>query len=166
VAAKLDRAEASRSARATTAHAASTVLRPPTHAKPVFVDTTGKRRRWIRRGSVAVGTVLTAYGVVVALSFLGGPVPPNALLPLPGVPGATTPPGGAASPGAAAGGVTTTASGQAGTAATPRAGAGPSASPQPSGSGSAGASPTSTRRVPPGLAGKSASPGSGNGHGR
>ena len=139
-------------------------LRPVTHAKPVFVDSSGKRRRWIRRGSVAVVTITTAYGVVVALSFLGGPVPPNALLPLPGIPGATTRPGGATSPAVAGGGASGSASSRPGTA-TPRAGAGPSASPKPSASASAGASPSSTRRVPPGLAGKSASPGSGNGHG-
>jgi hypothetical protein len=130
------------------------------------VDTSGKRRRWIRRGSIAVVTVLTAYGVVVALSFVGGPVPPNALLPLPGVPGAATPPGGA-SPAVGVGGATATASDRDGATPSPGPGAGSSgaAAPKQSASPSATASPTSTRRVPPGLAGKSASPGTGNGHG-
>lgn len=141
-------------------------LGPTTHAAPVFVDTTGKRRRWIRRGSILLIVSLTAYGVVVALSFLGGPVPPNALLPLPGVPGSTSRPGGTTSPAVAVGGATATASPGA-SAPTPQAGAGPTATPNPaaSPSRSASASASPTRRVPPGQTSKSASPASSNGHG-
>jgi hypothetical protein len=160
VAAKVEPAKPKRAAGAT-----ADLRRSTTHAAPVFVDASGKRRRWVRRGSIATVSVLTAYGIVVALSFLGGPVPPNALLPLPGVPGATTPPDGATSPAVAVGGATTTASASAGRTPNLAGGAGSALSPKPSASASGSASPSSSRRVPPGLAGKSASPGSGNGHG-
>src|SRR5262249_26565236 len=57
---------------------------------PVFVDTTGRRRRAIRNTAFAFLALIAAYGVAVALSFLGGPVPPNALLPIPGPPSAAS----------------------------------------------------------------------------
>src|SRR6185437_2524378 len=60
------------------------VSRTPATQTPVFVDGTGRRRRRIRR--VAYGLLIgaCAYGALVIASLLGGPVPPNALLPLPG----------------------------------------------------------------------------------
>lgn len=155
--------------RETTQTVAGTRTRPPEaqpEAGPVFVDASGQRRRRLRKGGIAIGAALTAYVIALALSFLGGPLPPNALLPLPGVPA------GAPSQGqdtSAAPGATTSS----GTAATARA-AGTSqaaASPQPgattrtTGSASAPApmpspSPSATVRkptTPPGQVSKSPS---------
>lgn len=140
---------------------------PEAVSAPVFVDASGRRRLWIRRAAVGVSGVLCAYGVAVALSFLGGPMPPGALLPIPGIPNGSAPKSSMASAGAAAKGATP--SGRAGTTAapgsalkTPSASSVPSAglSPMPSASPSpTGHKPT----VPPGQVSKSATP-SATGH--
>jgi hypothetical protein len=146
---------------------------PSSDAVPVFVDATGHRRRLIRRAAIGLLAVICAYGVAVVLSFLGGPVPPNALIPLPGVPHSA--PDSPASPGTAnsptpgiTGSATHTGAGNAG-GGTPgsvptsaRAGA---PSPSSSLSPSASPSPTGNRHVPPGHVGRSASPGPSSGHG-
>lgn len=55
-------------------------------AAPVFVDSTGKRRRRLRTVGFLAGGIGAAYAAMLGLSFAGGPVAPNALLPIPGVP--------------------------------------------------------------------------------
>ncbi|GAA0255988.1 hypothetical protein [Cryptosporangium japonicum] len=55
-------------------------------AAPVFVDTTGKRHRRFRTVGFLAGGVGIAYAAMLGLSFAGGPIAPNALLPIPGVP--------------------------------------------------------------------------------
>jgi hypothetical protein len=161
--------------------------RPPAHAReetaefaatdvpapaPVFVDASGQRRRLIRRAAIGLLGLTCAYGVAVVLSFLGGPVPPNALLPLPGVPNAASSnpatPSKANAP--AARGTGNAAHAGPGSAGTVTPGTGPSigrsGAPSPLPSPSASPSPTAGRRVPPGRVSKSASPGPSNGHGR
>ncbi|HEU5428382.1 MAG TPA: hypothetical protein VFU74_15990 [Actinocrinis sp.] len=136
---------------------------------PVFVDSTGRRRRLVRR--VAFGLLIgaCAYGVLVVVSILGGPVPPNALLPLPGGQHGpisagkvtATPRSTATTSATATRAGTGTAPGAGTTAAAGRAAASPSAAP----AASLSPSPTASRHQPPGLVGKSASPGA-TGHGR
>lgn len=53
---------------------------------PIFVDATGRRRKVARRVSLAVVAVLAGYAGLLAVSFAGGPIPPKALLPVPGIP--------------------------------------------------------------------------------
>lgn len=144
--------------------AAATVA-PPAGA-PVFVDNTGRRRRRIRRAAFTLAIGACGYGVVVVISLLGGPVPPNVLLPLPGsangpasaraaasaTPHATTPAGG---------GSQATGPGSGTATGTSRPGA-PVASPTPATApvSSAAASPSvAASHIPPGLASKSATPG-------
>jgi hypothetical protein len=50
---------------------------------PVFVDTTGRRRRLLRRLSYAFGAVCMVYGGLVSVTLAGGPVSTSAILPLP-----------------------------------------------------------------------------------
>jgi hypothetical protein len=50
---------------------------------PVFVDSTGRRRRVLRRFSYAFGAFCMVYGGLISLSLAGGPVSPNAVLPFP-----------------------------------------------------------------------------------
>jgi hypothetical protein len=52
-------------------------------ASPVFVDSTGRRRRVLRRLSYAFGAICIVYGGLVTVSLAGGPVSPSAVLPLP-----------------------------------------------------------------------------------
>jgi hypothetical protein len=52
-------------------------------ASPVFVDSTGRRRRVLRRISYAFGAICIVYGGLVTVSLAGGPVSPSAVLPLP-----------------------------------------------------------------------------------
>ena len=141
---------------------------------PVFVDATGRRGRLIRRGTIAMLGIIGAYGLAVVLSFLGGPVPPNALLPFPDLqsaapsnPASANPNGQASKGGANA---THAGSGTGGsTGAAPLSGpsGAPASSPAPSASPAASVSPSPTgnRHVPPGHASRSASPGPTNGHG-
>lgn len=58
---------------------------------PVFVDATGHRRKMARRISIGAVGLLAGYGGLVAVSFAGGPIPPGALLPVPGLPTAKAP---------------------------------------------------------------------------
>jgi hypothetical protein len=58
----------------------------PDDISPVFVDSTGKRRRRFRMIGFIAGGVGVVYGVMLGLSFVGGPISPHALLPVPGVP--------------------------------------------------------------------------------
>jgi hypothetical protein len=48
---------------------------------PIFVDTTGRRRRWLRWLGYGVGVACVGYGVVLVISLLGGPVSPDTLVP-------------------------------------------------------------------------------------
>jgi uncharacterized membrane protein YgcG len=50
---------------------------------PVFVDSTGRRRRVLRRFAYAFGGLCMLYGGLVSVSLAGGPVSSNAVLPLP-----------------------------------------------------------------------------------
>ncbi|HZP51797.1 hypothetical protein [Actinocrinis sp.] len=136
---------------------------------PVFVDSTGRRRLVIRRVAFGLLVGACAYGVLVVVSILGGPVPPNALLPLPGgqhgpvsAGKVTATPRTAATSSATAPRAGTGAAPGAGTTtAAARAAASPTAAP----AASLSPSPTASRHQPPGLVGKSASPGaSGHGH--
>lgn len=72
-------------------------------ASPVFVDTSGKRRKGWRRVTIAVVGILCGYTVLLGVSFAGGPIPPAALLPVPGVPGNDAPAPAKATTGAPAG---------------------------------------------------------------
>jgi hypothetical protein len=63
----------------------------PASAAPIFVDSSGQRRRLARRLSFGVIGILCGYGCLVAVSFAGGPIPPAALLPVPGMPAAKNP---------------------------------------------------------------------------
>ncbi|SHN26353.1 hypothetical protein [Cryptosporangium aurantiacum] len=53
---------------------------------PVFVDSTGKRKRRFRTLGFVAGGLGVAYAAMLGLSFAGGPIAPNALLPVPGMP--------------------------------------------------------------------------------
>jgi hypothetical protein len=64
---------------------------------PVFVDSTGRRRRVLRRLAYAFGAVCMLYGGLISVSLAGGPVSSSAILPLPAtadrpVTAATVPP--------------------------------------------------------------------------
>lgn len=50
---------------------------------PVFVDSTGRRRRLLRRFSYAFGGFCVVYGGLISVSLAGGPVSPDAVLPFP-----------------------------------------------------------------------------------
>lgn len=52
---------------------------------PVFVDSTGRRSRLLRRLALAFGILLVAYGGLVSVSLAGGPVSSSAVFPLPGL---------------------------------------------------------------------------------
>lgn len=153
-----------------TQHRQATDTVAPPAGSPVFVDATGRRARRIRRIAVGLAIGVCGYGVVVVISLLGGPVPPNVLLPLPGV---------ANGPAAAQTATSATPHATAATRAgggNPATGLGPGSGTAPAASrtGAPGASPTAATapgtsaaasptaaasRVPPGLAGKSATPG-------
>ncbi len=54
---------------------------------PVFVDSSGRRGRRIRRVAYAAGALCAAYTGVLALSFMGAtPFAPRTVLPVPGLP--------------------------------------------------------------------------------
>lgn len=69
--------------RSRTADKRAPALEPTTI--PVFVDPSGRRRRWVRRGALAVGTLLVGYLGLVSIAATGRPD----LLPIL-VPGAAT----------------------------------------------------------------------------
>lgn len=50
---------------------------------PVFVDSTGRRRRLLSRLSYVFGALCLIYGGLVSVSLAGGPVSSSAVLPLP-----------------------------------------------------------------------------------
>jgi hypothetical protein len=50
---------------------------------PVFVDSTGRRRRLLRRLSYGFGGICMLYGGLLSVSLAGGPVSSSAILPLP-----------------------------------------------------------------------------------
>ncbi|MEV4707507.1 hypothetical protein [Actinoplanes sp. NPDC049316] len=50
---------------------------------PVFVDSTGRRRRVLRRVAYGFGAICMMYGGLVSVSLAGGPVSSSAVLPLP-----------------------------------------------------------------------------------
>ncbi|MDX3093481.1 hypothetical protein PV417_02700 [Streptomyces sp. ME19-03-3] len=113
---------------------------------PVFVDSSGRRARAVRRAGWLVGAACSVYTAALALSLSGTtPIAPKTLLPLPGVPntapdeagssgtGELDEPAGQAAPPATAGFV--------------RAGTG--AVPAPSPSGTAGSAPSPTPSASP-----------------
>lgn len=50
---------------------------------PVFVDSTGRRSRLLRRFAYGFGALCVVYGGLVSVSLAGGPVSSSAVLPLP-----------------------------------------------------------------------------------
>lgn len=61
--------------------------------KPVFVDPSGRRRRIVRRVSIAACVLVSGYAVLLVASLLGAPIPASVLLPAPDAPAASpTPP--------------------------------------------------------------------------
>jgi hypothetical protein len=52
---------------------------------PVFVDSTGRRSRRLRRLAYAFGALVMTYGGLISVSLAGGPVRSSAVLPLPGL---------------------------------------------------------------------------------
>ncbi|TDB96657.1 hypothetical protein E1091_09075, partial [Micromonospora fluostatini] len=48
---------------------------------PVFVDPSGRRRRWLRRTAYFLGLAGVAYTAMVGVSFAGGPVRPETIIP-------------------------------------------------------------------------------------
>lgn len=62
----------------------SALTRPipaPHKNPPVFVDATGRRRRWIRRLAIWLGVLGLAYTGLVGVSFAGAPIDPATVLP-------------------------------------------------------------------------------------
>ncbi|GAA3929707.1 hypothetical protein [Actinoplanes auranticolor] len=53
------------------------------HPSPVFVDSTGRRSRMLRRVAYGFGALCMVYGGLVSVSLAGGPVSSSAVLPLP-----------------------------------------------------------------------------------
>src|SRR3569833_780007 len=51
--------------------------------EPVFVDDSGKRRRWIRIAFTVVGVVAFTYAVLLGWSIMGGPLGPASMIPFP-----------------------------------------------------------------------------------
>ena len=67
------------------------VVIPASQPAPVFVDTTGRRSRLMRRVAYGFGGLVMLYGGLLSVSLAGGPVRSSAVLPLPGLePDATT----------------------------------------------------------------------------
>jgi hypothetical protein len=52
---------------------------------PVFVDSTGRRSKLLRRLAYAFGVLVIFYGGLISVSLAGGPVRSSAVLPLPGL---------------------------------------------------------------------------------
>jgi len=53
------------------------------HPAPVFVDSSGRRRRMLRKVAYGFGALCMVYGGLVSISLAGGPVSSSAVLPLP-----------------------------------------------------------------------------------
>jgi len=58
------------------------VMIAPEQPSPVFVDSTGRRSRLLRRTAYGFVVVCMVYGGLVSVSLAGGPVSTNAILPL------------------------------------------------------------------------------------
>ncbi|MEU2671021.1 hypothetical protein ABZ622_19525 [Streptomyces sp. NPDC007164] len=68
---------------------------------PVFVDSTGRRARVLRRAGIALGVACAGYAAVLGLAFVGGiSVSPSQLLPFDGAPASRGGPAGNMPPGA------------------------------------------------------------------
>jgi hypothetical protein len=65
---------------------------------PVFVDSTGRRGKMLRRLAYAFGVLVMLYGGLLSVSLAGGPVRSGAMLPLPGLDAERKSPTPAASP--------------------------------------------------------------------
>ncbi|MFI6859574.1 hypothetical protein ACIBKZ_06645 [Streptomyces sp. NPDC050421] len=62
---------------------------------PVFVDSSGRRARLLRRAGAALGVACVGYTAVLALAFMGGiSLSPSTLLPFDGATDAQGGPGG------------------------------------------------------------------------
>jgi hypothetical protein len=59
------------------------VIIAPLAPAPVFVDSTGRRRRTLRRVSYAFGALVMLYAGLVSVSLAGGPVSSSAVLGIP-----------------------------------------------------------------------------------
>ncbi|MGV9576442.1 hypothetical protein ACWDRZ_07215 [Streptomyces sp. NPDC003509] len=67
---------------------------------PVFVDSSGRRAKLLRRAGVLLGTVCVGYAAVLGLAFMGGiSLAPSQLLPFDGGPAAEAGPGPGTQPG-------------------------------------------------------------------
>ncbi|MDF6017803.1 hypothetical protein [Streptomyces sp. JH34] len=67
---------------------------------PVFVDSSGRRAKLLRRVGVLLGTLCVGYAAVLGLAFMGGiSLTPSQLLPFDGGPAAEAGPGGRMRPG-------------------------------------------------------------------
>jgi hypothetical protein len=53
------------------------------HPSPVFVDSTGRRRRLLKRVAYGFSALCMVYGGLISVSLAGGPVSSSAVLPLP-----------------------------------------------------------------------------------
>ncbi len=148
---------------------------PRSAAAPVFVDSSGRRRRFAHR--LAVGAFLAAgcYSLLVIWSRLGGPVSPDTLMPF-SASGKSTPSAtahasvsGAASAATSANGLpTATASNAAGSrtaASTGASAVAPQTSASTSVSASGSVSVSATTRKPTAPPGKPSSSATGTGHG-
>lgn len=69
--------------------------RPGAQDGPVFVDSSGRRARLLRRAGAALGVACAGYAAVLALAFMGGiSLSPSTLLPFDGATDAQGGPGG------------------------------------------------------------------------
>jgi hypothetical protein len=50
---------------------------------PIFVDETGRRRRFVRWAAYGIGAICLGYTALVGVSIAGGPALPHALMPFP-----------------------------------------------------------------------------------
>jgi hypothetical protein len=64
---------------------------PDVPDRPVFVDPSGRRRRLVRRLAIATCALLATYTLLLCAALSGAPIPPSALLPLPGMPDTVEP---------------------------------------------------------------------------
>ncbi|MGW4462987.1 hypothetical protein [Micromonospora sp. NPDC004704] len=68
------------------------VLAAVTEPPPVFVDATGRRRRFVRYVAYGVGALALTYTALVGVSLAGGPVNPGSVLPFADLVGRPQPP--------------------------------------------------------------------------
>ncbi|MFD2767981.1 hypothetical protein [Micromonospora eburnea] len=59
----------------------TTIIPAVPEPPPVFVDPSGRRRRWLRRLAYGFGALGVGYTVMVGVSFAGGPARPETILP-------------------------------------------------------------------------------------